>query len=136
MRAEVADELERFVLDGGVWDAERVATTIRWLEAETDATDDPLPRLLARSLTSVGYRLRLGEVSQRAADDVEAVVYPRLWKVIEAIRDELPDGESRTRIEVLQRRLARTFAEEADRAAGRATNEAATPHPDRAQEPT
>ena len=46
------------------------------------------------------------------AADVEAIIYPRLWKVMEAARDGLPDAEMRTRIEVMNRRLARVFAEE------------------------
>ena len=57
-------------------------------------------------------RLRIGTVDQRMANDVEGIVYPRLWKVMEAVRDGMPDGELRTRIEVLSRRLARRFAEE------------------------
>jgi hypothetical protein len=40
------------------------------------------------------------------------VAYPRLWKVLEAVRGGLPDGELRIRIEVMGRRLSRTFAEE------------------------
>ena len=31
---------------------------------------------------------------------------------MEAVRDGMPDGELRTRIEVMKRRLARLFAEE------------------------
>ncbi len=133
MRAEAADELERFVLDGGVWDPARVTAMITWLDAETLATGDPIPAQLARPLGSVGYRLRLGPVAKRTADDVEAVIYPRLWKVLEAIRDELPDSEIRVRIEVLNRRLARTFAEEAERDAARNRAEHTAPPADRPQ---
>jgi hypothetical protein len=46
------------------------------------------------------------------ASDVEGVVYPRLWKIMEAVGDGMPDGELRTRIEVFNRRLARCFANE------------------------
>jgi hypothetical protein len=45
---------------------------------------------------------------------VEAVVYPRLWKVLEAVRAELPEGEQRTRVHVLNRRLARLLAAESN----------------------
>ncbi len=76
------------------------------------ATDDPLPAQLARPLASVLWRLQLGPVPTRLAADIEAVAYPRLWKVLEAVRGGLPDGELRTRIEVMGRRLSRTFAEE------------------------
>jgi hypothetical protein len=44
--------------------------------------------------------------------EIEAVVYPRIWKLIEAIRAGMPDGEVRTRLEVMNRRLARLFVEE------------------------
>lgn len=44
------------------------------------------------------------------AADIEAVAYPRLCKVLEAVHGGLPDGELRIRIEVMGRR--RTFAEE------------------------
>jgi hypothetical protein len=43
---------------------------------------------------------------------IDAIVYPRVWKVIEGIRDGMPDAELRTRIEVMNRRLARLFVEE------------------------
>ena len=43
---------------------------------------------------------------------IDAIVYPRVWKLIEGIRDGMPDSELRTRIEVMNRRLARLFVEE------------------------
>jgi len=46
--------------------------------------------------------------------EVEAVIYPRLWKVLEAVRAGLPEGEQRARMQVLNRRLARLLAAEAD----------------------
>ena len=46
--------------------------------------------------------------------EVEAVIYPRLWKVLEAVRTGLPEGEQRARVHVLNRRLARLLASEAD----------------------
>jgi hypothetical protein len=42
------------------------------------------------------------------------VIYPRLWKVLEAVRGGLPEGEQRSRVQVLNRRLARLLASEAD----------------------
>jgi len=51
-------------------------------------------------------------VRNEVAANIEAVAYPCLWKVLEAVRGGLPDGELRTRIEVMGRRLSRTFAEE------------------------
>lgn len=112
MRADVADDLEAFVLRGALWEPAEVEALVARLDAESTATDDPLPNLLAKPLTSLLYRLRVGPVPATVAADVEAVLYPRLWKVLEGVRNGLPDGELRIRIEVLGRRLARTFAEE------------------------
>lgn len=112
VRMEVADDLEAFVEAGALWDPAAVEALIAKLEAETEATGDPLPAQLARPLGSVLWRLQLGPVPTRLAADIEAVTYPRLWKVLEAVRGGLPDGELRIRIEVMGRRLSRTFAEE------------------------
>jgi hypothetical protein len=95
-----------------VWSPDDLAALVARLEGEGRETDDPIPQLLSRPLASLLVRLRMGEVPRRMANDVEGIVYPRLWKVMEAVRDGLPDGELRTRIEVLNRRLARRFAEE------------------------
>ena len=76
------------------------------------ATDDPLPGRLGRFLDAVRLRQRVGDVSAPMRAEIEAIVYPRVWKVIEAIRDGMPDGELRTRLEVMNRRLARLFVEE------------------------
>jgi hypothetical protein len=56
----------------------------------------------------------MGEVPEPLRREVEAVIYPRLWKVLEAVRDGLPEGEQRARVHVLNRRLARLLAGEAD----------------------
>lgn len=112
VRMEVADELEAFVEAGALWDPAAVEELIAKLNAETEATGDPLPAQLARPLGSVLWRLHLGPVPARLAADIEAVAYPRLWKVLEAVRGGLPDGELRIRIEVMGRRLSRRFAEE------------------------
>jgi hypothetical protein len=112
VRTEVADDLEAFVEAGALWDPVAVEALIAKLDAETETTGDPLPAQLARPLGSVLWRLQLGPVPTRLAADIEAVTYPRRWKVLEAVRGGLPDGELRVRIEVMGRRLSRTFAEE------------------------
>jgi hypothetical protein len=56
----------------------------------------------------------MGEMPEPLRREVEAVIYPRLWKVLEAVRAGLPEGEQRARVQVLNRRLARLLAEEAD----------------------
>lgn len=95
-----------------MWDKDELGALISRLEQESDETDDPLPRLLSRPLSSLLWRMRIGELDPRFANDVEGIIYPRLWKVMEAVWDGMPDAELRTRIEVLNRRLARRFAEE------------------------
>ena len=112
MRPEVVDDLEEFIRAGRLWHEEDLSALVARLECESDETDDPLPRMLSRPLSSLLGRMRIGELPPRFADDVEGIIYPRLWKVMEAVWEGLPDGELRTRIEVLNRRLARRFAEE------------------------
>jgi hypothetical protein len=112
VRPELVDELEEFVRRGRLWHAEELTSLVERLETEARETDDPIPHLLCAPLNSLLVRLRLGDVPSATAADVEAIVYPRLWKVMEAARDDLPEAELRTRIEVMNRRLARVFAEE------------------------
>lgn len=112
VRPGLADQLEDFVRRGALWDETERATLIASLERDAAERDDACAGLLTQSLRAVGLRSQIGEVPARTACDVEGVVYPRLWKVMEAVRDDMPDGELRTRIEVFNRRLARCFAAE------------------------
>jgi hypothetical protein len=109
---QLADDLEEFIRAGRIWHEQDLGNLIALLERESEETDDPLPRMLSRPLSSLLWRMKLGQMAPRFANDVEGIIYPRLWKVMEAIWDEMPDGELRTRIEVLNRRLARRFAQE------------------------
>jgi hypothetical protein len=112
MRVAVAEEIEAFISSGALWDAGAVATIVAWLAAESESTGDPLPGRLGRFLDAVRLRQLVSDVSAPKRAEIEAIVYPRLWKVIEAIRSGLPDGEVRTRVDVMNRRLARLFVEE------------------------
>ncbi len=109
---EIADELEEFVRAGALWDDEQCRAMVDRLTEESEATADPLPGRLARFLDAVNIRTRISDVPPALRVQIDAIVYPRVWKVIEAIRDELPDTELRTRLEVMNRRLARLFVEE------------------------
>jgi len=112
VRVAVADELEAFVESGALWDDSSVASLVAWLGGESESTDDPLPARLGRFLDAVRLRQRVSAVPAPKRAEIEAIVYPRVWKVIEAIRAGLPDAELRTRLEVMNRRLARLFVEE------------------------
>jgi len=112
MREELADELEEFVRLGHLWSNDDCAAMVERLARESDETGDPLPARLGRFLDAVNLRTRIGEVPSALRVQIDAIVYPRVWKLIEAIRDGLPDTELRTRLEVMNRRLARLFVEE------------------------
>jgi len=112
MRLELADELEEFVRAGHLWSDLDCAAMVERLTSESDATSDPLPARLGRFLEAVSIRTRIGEVPGGLRVQIDAIVYPRVWKVIEGIRDGMPDSELQTRIEVMNRRLARLFVEE------------------------
>jgi hypothetical protein len=107
---ELAEELERFIERDGLWDddaLERLADRLA-----TGVEQDSLQADLTHVFTALRVRLGMGKVTTKLRRDVEAVVYPRLWKVIEALREDLPSGEQRIRIQVLNRRLARLFVDE------------------------
>jgi hypothetical protein len=112
VRLALVDELEEFVRRGQLWDPDELAALVKRLERESAETADPIPTMLARPFKSLLVRLNMGDTSPRFAHDIEGIVYPRLWKVMEAVRDGMPDGELRTRVEVMNRRLARRFAQE------------------------
>jgi hypothetical protein len=108
----MADELEDFVRLGHLWSDQDCRAMVDRLAAESEATGDPLPGRLGRFLDAVNVRTRISAVPPPLRVQIDAIVYPRIWKVIEAIRDGLPDTELRTRLEVMNRRLARLFVDE------------------------
>ena len=95
-----------------------------WDDAELAELGDRLDGLggspvadLAHGFAGVRLRLAARNVPEPLRREVEAVIYPRLWKVLEAVRTGLPEGEQRARVQVLNRRLARLLAAEGDRGA-------------------
>ena len=114
MDAELAAEIERFIERDGLWDAGELSRCVARLAA---AGPGDLAADLAHTFAAVRLRLEMGPVPERTRRDVEGVVYPRLWKVIEAVRDDLPAGEQLARIQVLNRRLARLLVTEDPRSA-------------------
>jgi len=106
---DVVALLEQFFEAGFVWDEAALAELADGLAA---LGDSPVTEL-AHGFAGLRLRLGMGEVPEPLRREVEAVVYPRLWKVLESVRDGLPVGEQRARVHVLNRRLARLLASEA-----------------------
>jgi len=107
---EVVAFLEQLFDDGFVWDESELADLAGRLTA---LGGSPVAEL-AHGFGGLRLRLEQGEVPEPLRREVEAVIYPRLWKVLEAVRTGLPEGEQRARVHVLNRRLARLLAAEAD----------------------
>lgn len=112
VRPALAEELEDFVGRGALWDQEELARLVDRLERESRDTGDPNPSRLAAPLRSLLPFVRDG-VPDRTAHDIEAIIYPRMWKIMEAAREGLPNGEVHNRIAVLGRHVDRRLKEEA-----------------------
>ena len=110
MAQEVVAFLEELFDTGFIWDDAELRTLSERLTA---LGGSPVAEL-AEGFAGIRLRLRTGEIPEPLRREVEAVVYPRLWKVLEAVRTGLPVGEQRARVQVLNRRLARLLATEAD----------------------
>ncbi len=109
MRAEVVDELEGFIASDDLWRPAQLEAMVGCLEVE----DDPVARRLAANLGKVLRRIQCQPVPDRLAADIEGVIYPRLWKLMEAVWDDLPESELHIRVEALVHRLAPLLAEPA-----------------------
>jgi hypothetical protein len=110
VRPDVITVLEDIFETGLTWDA----AALDDLAQRLDALGDSPVAQLSEGFVGVRLRLETGEVSEPLRREIEAVIYPRLWKVLEALRAGLPEGEQRSRVQVLNRRLARLLATEAD----------------------
>ena len=110
MAPHVVAFLEDLFEVGITWDEAELADLVDRLTAlgETPVSE------LAIGFAAVQTRLQAGDMAEPLRREVEAVIYPRLWKVLEAVRAGLPEGEQRARVQVLNRRLARLLAAEAD----------------------
>ena len=108
MEPDVVEFLEQFFEAGFVWDEVALAD----LSDRLSAFGGSPVAGVAQGFTGLRLRLGAGEIPEPLRREVEAVVYPRLWKVLEAVRSGLPEGEQRARVHVLNRRLARLLAGE------------------------
>jgi hypothetical protein len=108
---DVVGLLEQIFETGFEWDEAALADVARRLRA---LGGSPVAEL-HHGFAGIGLRMAEGDVPEPLRREIEAVVYPRLWKVLEASRAGLPEGEQRARVDVLNRRLARLLAAEAGR---------------------
>jgi hypothetical protein len=98
---DLADELERLIEQDAVWESGELGRCAQRLAA---SPDEPAASL-ARCFSLLQGRLEATSVDDRLRRDVEGVLYPRLWKVVEALRDGLPSGEQLNRVRALEHRL-------------------------------
>lgn len=110
MARDVVAFLEQLFETGFTWDEAELAV----LSGRLEALEGSPVAELAHGFAGVRLRLQIGDMAEPLRREVEAVVYPRLWKVLEAVRAGLPEGEQRARVHVLNRRLARLLASEAE----------------------
>lgn len=102
MRLAIVDELERFIGAQSLWHHDELGLMIDRLRAE----NDDVCHRLAANLAAVRRTIEQGGLATRLVADIEGVVYPRLWKLMEAVWDDLPASELATRVTVLDHRLA------------------------------
>ena len=110
MAQDVATFLEELFEAGITWDEAELAGIVDGFAA---LGRSPVAEL-AEGFAGVRNCLETGEMAEALRREVEAVIYPRLWKVLEAVRAGLPEGEQRARVQVLNRRIARLLAAETD----------------------
>lgn len=112
MREAIVEALEGFVERGEMWHTAAMEGLVDLLERESEETNDRIPLMLAKVFAAVLLRQKMAPIDEHLAVDVEAHVYQRLDKVLEAVHEGLPDAEVRTRIEVFHRRLSRMIVDE------------------------
>lgn len=100
--------LARLIERDALWDENELGRRVHQLTG----SGTPAARELAGTFRALQVRLEMGPVPDRLRREVEGVLYPRLWKALEAVRVGLPPEEALTRVQVLNRRLARIFADE------------------------
>jgi hypothetical protein len=110
VQPDVVTLLEDFFETGFSWDEAALDDLARRL-ATLGAS--PVAEL-AGGFADLRRRLAADEMPEPLRREVEAIVYSKLWKVLEAVRAGLPEGEQRSRVQVLNRGLVRVLEAEAD----------------------
>lgn len=105
-----AVELAALVERGSLWEDGELGRHEQHLR--TAPVGEAAGPTLARAFRALALRQHVGPIPDRLRREIEGVFYPRLWKVLEAVREGLPPDEQLTRVEVLNRRLARLLADE------------------------
>lgn len=100
---DLADELERLIEQDAVWETAELRRGV----GRIAVVPGPPAAALARCLTFLADRLEEGPCPEEVRRDVEGLVYPRVWKLLEAVRDGLPESEQLIRIRALEERLTR-----------------------------
>jgi hypothetical protein len=116
MRPTTVDDLEGFVRRGDLW--RPIALDLMAARLRAESTSDGGEELVEGRLASTFDQVRALLVAREAAGvpvttservEVEGAVYPKLWKLMEGVRDGMPVGELRTRTDVLARRVAESL---------------------------
>ncbi|MGH9023442.1 MAG: hypothetical protein ACRDV9_10150 [Acidimicrobiia bacterium] len=110
---EMAAELEAFIEHDALLDPPSLVEVVARIEGEAGHDGAPVLFELAQLFRGLLARLDLEPLTLGAQRDLEAALYPRLWKILEAAQEELPAAEQRIRAQVTNRRLARMLAAEA-----------------------
>jgi len=105
MRSEMADVLEEFVRVGDLGDPIQLDALVADLRREATNSADPVAGELAEAFSVLSARATRGPVPHRVVTDLEGIVFPRLWKLLEAVWDHLGEAEMSTRVGSLNRRL-------------------------------
>lgn len=110
---QLAVELEAFIERDALLERSSLVEVVARIEGEAERHGGTVLSELGEIFRALLARLDLDPLTLAARRDLEAALYPRLWKILEAAQEELPAGEQRIRAQVTNRRLARMLAAEA-----------------------
>jgi hypothetical protein len=110
MHEWVTGQVLRFIEEGHLWSPGELDSLLERLVSEgRKAGNEALAVRLAAGFEPLVERRRGDPLPLRLRADLEAVVYPRLWKLVEGIQGGVADGELDNRINALRRGIARVL---------------------------